>query len=163
MGRKDKQYCQGEKPHPSHSNPQLGEITKVQIFSLSCEGFRFHVSHCNPQILCRRDKPLKYLTLKTNGNYVQENYRTRGSGKLSLNASVVKLTQPQNQCKNTRLKSTWTTGEVDPFINFEASAREAKPTWGASQVQRHRQEPLLQFQAALLIQVLAGSILKYSF
>lgn len=87
----------------------------------------------------------KYLTLKTNGNYVQENYRTRGSGKLSLNASVVKLTQPPNQCKNTRLKSTWTTGEAGPFINFEASARDAKPIWGASQVQRHWQEPLLQF------------------
>ena len=73
----------------------------------------------------------KQLALKTNGNYVQENYRTRGSGKLSLNASVVKLIQPQNQHKNTRLQSTWTTGPsgVDPFINLEASTREAKPIW----------------------------------
>ena len=89
----------------------------------------------------------KQLALKTNGNYVQENYRTRGSGKLSLNASVVKLIQPQNQHKNTRLQSTWTTGPsgVDPFINLEASAREAKPIWDASQIQRHWHEPLLQF------------------
>lgn len=94
------------------------------------------------------------------GTTSRKTIELEGSGKLSLNASVVKLTQPPNQCKNTRLKSTWTTGEAGPFINFEASARDAKPIWGASQVQRHWQEPLLQFWAALLIQVLAGQHFK---
>lgn len=36
-------------------------------------------------------------------------------------------TWPENQCKNTRLKSSWTTGKWDPLTNIESFAKKAKP------------------------------------
>ena len=67
---------QEKNAHPSHSDRQLREITKVQIFSLRNERFELHIS---PSILHRRSEPLEYLTLKTNGKYTKENYRTAGN------------------------------------------------------------------------------------
>lgn len=36
-----------------------------------------------------------------------------------------RLTPPENQCKNTRLKNTYTIGKRDPFNNLGVPATEA--------------------------------------
>ena len=49
MGTRDKDmFLPRKKAHPSHSDPQLGVITKVQIVSLGSEGFELHIRHPNP-------------------------------------------------------------------------------------------------------------------
>lgn len=146
-------------PYPSHSDSQLGGITKEQIFSLRDKGFELHT---NPQVLHRKYEPSKDLALKINREYVQENYRASGNRKYTLKGLTHKFTVPENQCKNNRLESPWTISERDILINLEATAGEAGTSQDTSQGLSHWQEPFMRFQSTLLISALAGAILEFS-
>ena len=50
----------GEKknPHPSYSNPKLGECHKhMDFFNLRIKGFKLHIRHPNLKVLLKRDEP----------------------------------------------------------------------------------------------------------
>lgn len=64
--------------------------------------------------------------MKTKRKYFQENYRTTGNRKPPLKELVHILTRPENQHKNTRLKSTGSVGEEDPLTNLKASDKEVE-------------------------------------
>lgn len=70
-------YC--PKPHPGHSNPQLGGNSQIWNFSLWSEVFSPHIGHPNPWDLPHGDKPSKFLALKTNGAYIQETQKFVGN------------------------------------------------------------------------------------
>ena len=81
------------------------------------------------------------MSLKTNGEYVQEKYRTTGNGKPTFKGLMHKLIWPENQCKNTRLKGTQTIGEGDPLTNLEVSVGEAGTSWVTPWGLRYWQAP----------------------
>lgn len=60
---------------------------KILNSSLRGEGLVLHIGNPSSQVLHRRDEPPNCLALKTNGNYIQENYRTVEGGKLLLKGS----------------------------------------------------------------------------
>lgn len=64
--------------------------------------------HQGPQLLdcAQRDEPPKCLTLKTSGDYIQENHRTVVNRELTLKGLMYRVTHLRTQCKNTSLKST---------------------------------------------------------
>ena len=64
--------------------------------------------------------------LKTHGfeNHQGIHPATAGNRKPALKGLTHRLTQPENQCKNTILKITWTIGEGDPFTNLEVHTKE---------------------------------------
>lgn len=121
------------KAHSSCGQPQLGETTKMQVFSLKSKGFELHIRHSQHLDPAQeRWAPLKHLPLKTNGTYDQENYRTAENRNPVLKGLMHGLTSPPNQCKSTRSRSVQTVNEGDPHINFEVSAGGAGTRWDAS-------------------------------
>ena len=116
------------------------------------------IRHPKSWILHVRDEPPKHLALKTNEEYTP-NYRTAENGKLAFKGLTRRFTQPENQHKNAGLKSARTIGEWDPSTNLKASAG---TIFDAPWELRNRREPILQFQATLLIPVPVGVILEFS-
>lgn len=125
------------------------------------KGFKLQIRHPNPQILHKKDKSLKCLPLKINREYIQESYRVSTNRKFILKGLIHRLTQPENQCKIFRVKSTWTTGEENKLTN-EASARDVGTSWDASWGLNHCWEPFMWFSGTWLILDLAGIILEIS-
>lgn len=80
-----------------------------------------------------REATPKILSLKTSKEYVQETTELQSAKnrKSALEVPVLSLIKPENQHKNTRLKSAWNIGEGDPLTNLEASAKEARHSWDA--------------------------------
>ena len=110
------------------------------------KGFKLQIRHPNPYILHKKDKPLKRLPLKINREYIQESYRVSTNRKFILKGLIHRLTQPENQCKIFRVKSTWTTGEENKLTN-EASARDVGTSWDASWGLNHGWEPFMWYLA----------------
>lgn len=76
-GEAEIQSCQ--KPQAQHRDPQVGGISQIQSISLKVEGLESHITCPNPWDLQWRDKPSKYLALKTNGAHIQEVQRAIGN------------------------------------------------------------------------------------
>ena len=62
--KKKKKRKKWKNLHPRCSNPQLGEISKIQDCSLRWGGSEFHQKHPKSPNLPRKDKPPKWLTLE---------------------------------------------------------------------------------------------------
>ena len=110
----------------------------------------------------RRNQFLQHPPLKTNGEYVQNNYRITGTGIPAIKGVMGRLTQPKTQCKNTRLEvcghGPWVPGPMGWRIsliltNLEASVQEPGTSWDGPWGLRHLWEPSVLFQTALVIQL----------
>ena len=145
-----------KKPHPNHDILQMRGLHRYHYFLWGLRNLS--IRHPNPWILHMRDEPPKHLALKTNEEYTP-NYGTAENGKLVFKGLTHRFTQPENQHKNTGLKLAWTISEWDPHINLQASAG---PILHAPWELRNWREPVLQFQATLLIPVPMGVILEFS-
>lgn len=92
------------KSHPNHYVPQWEGSQRYRTFpwgvrhSSSTLGILTFISGTG------RDEPPKHLTLKTNGDYIQENYTTTVKGNSVPKGLMHGLTQIENQQENTRWK-----------------------------------------------------------
>lgn len=85
---------EGIKTYLSHSRSQSGGIPSTELFPAemqikqrSTSGIPTHTS-----FLHRRDKPPKQQALKSNANYIRENYKTVENGKSVLKGLVCGFT-----------------------------------------------------------------------
>lgn len=106
-------------PQPRVMEFQSGGALAIRKFSIKSKRFELQTRHANTQILHRRDEPLKYLALKTNQEYIQENYRPVAKEKPTLKGLAHRLTRPGNECKSSRQKSSQIIRKGDPFTNLE--------------------------------------------
>lgn len=107
------------KPLPEAWQPTVRGISKVWNFSLKSQGFDLHIMYSNAWVLHCRDKPPKYLALKTNGEHIQENHKTIGNRESTFKGLVCRLTYaPWGQHKSSNLKSTYTICEGYELIFF---------------------------------------------
>lgn len=88
-----------------HNDPQLGEISQIQSFSLMSTEFVPHIRHLNPWDLYQKDKPPKPLVWKTNRAYFQEIHTVVGKGESILRGLVCRLTCPGPNTKRSSFKS----------------------------------------------------------
>lgn len=100
MGRRGRDTHSCQKPHPRRGDPQPGEIS----FFLRTKRFVICIRHSNPWKLHWRDRPPKYMALKTNGAYVRETQKAVGNGDSAPKGFVCRLTGPEIQGKSSCLK-----------------------------------------------------------
>lgn len=141
--------------HPSHSDPQLREITEVQIFSLRNERLEFYIS---PLILHRRSgniwlwKSMVNIPKKTIELQVIEIHSQRAHVQANSTQNPAEKHQAEKHM-NHRWRG---------LSNLHTSTWEARTSWDTPQGLRHWWEPFLWTQATLLMPALEGAILEFS-
>ena len=107
MGRRDRDTVPPVVPAQVRQ-PTFRRDLKNTEFSLRSEGFVPHMRHHkHPWILPQRDEPLKHLTLKTDGVYIQEKRRPIGNEESALKGLARRPTCKDGSLKSLLFKSTY--------------------------------------------------------
>lgn len=96
------------KSHSHCSNPQLRCISQIQTSSLKSTEFVPHIKYLSSWKLHQRDKFPRWLALKNNGFYIQENYMTIRKGDSAVKRLIYIFTSPGTQHEKSSLESAYT-------------------------------------------------------